>query len=57
MFISHSDCLEDALSVKAQIEERFKNIDGAIEVYMIGMTIGCHAGPGTVAVFFYGKER
>ena len=57
VFISHSDCLEDALSVKAQIEERFKNIDGAIEVYMIGMTIGCHAGPGTVAVFFYGKER
>ena len=57
VFISHSDCLEDALSVKAQIEERFKNIDGEIEVYMIGMTIGCHAGPGTVAVFFYGKER
>jgi DegV family protein with EDD domain len=57
VFISHSDCLEDALNVKAQILERFKNIDGEIEVYMIGMTIGCHTGPGTVALFFFGKER
>ncbi len=56
-FISHSDCEEDALTVKKMIEERFPHIDGAIEVYMIGMTIGCHAGPGTVAVFFFGKER
>lgn len=56
-FISHSDCEADALDVKAQIEERFKNIDGEIEVYMIGMTIGCHSGPGTVAVYFFGKER
>lgn len=56
-FISHSDCLEDALDVKRQIEERFPNIDGEIEVYMIGTTIGCHAGPGTVAVYFFGKER
>ncbi len=57
VYISHSDCLEDALTVKTQIEERFPNIDGPIEVYMIGMTIGCHSGPGTVAVYFFGKER
>ena len=57
VYISHSDCEEDARNVKAQIEERFKNIDGEIEVFMIGMTIGCHAGPGTVAVFFFGAER
>lgn len=56
-FISHSDCEEDALVVKQMIEERFKNIDGEIEVYMIGMTIGCHSGPGTVAVYFFGEER
>ena len=57
VFISHSDCLEDAASVKAQIQERFKNIKGEIEMYNIGAIIGCHAGPGTVAVFFFGKER
>ena len=33
------------------------SMDGEIEVYMIGMTIGCHSGPGTVAVYFFGKER
>ena len=57
VFISHSDCLEDAESVKAQIQERFKNIKGEIEMYNIGAIIGCHSGPGTVAVFFFGKER
>ena len=57
VFISHSDCLEDAESVRAQIKERFKNIKGEIEMYNIGAIIGCHAGPGTVAVFFFGKER
>ena len=56
-YISHSDCEEDALQVKKRVEERFGNIDGEIEVYMIGMTIGCHSGPGTVAVYFFGKER
>lgn len=56
-FISHSDCLEDALELKQQVEERFPHIDGEIEVYMIGTTIGCHSGPGTVAVYFFGKER
>jgi DegV family protein with EDD domain len=57
VFISHSDCLEDAESVRVQIKERFKNIKGEIEMYNIGAIIGCHAGPGTVAVFFFGKER
>lgn len=55
-FISHSDCEEDALTLKKMVEERFKRIDGEIEVYMIGMTIGCHSGPGTVAVYFFGRE-
>ncbi len=56
-FISHSDCIDDALHVKSMIEERFPGIRGEIEVYNIGAIIGCHAGPGTVAVFFFGKER
>ena len=55
--ISHSDCLDDALALKAMVKERFPHIDGEIEVYMIGTTIGCHSGPGTVAVFFFGAER
>lgn len=56
-FISHSDCEADALALKAQVEERFPHINGGIELYSIGTTIGCHSGPGTVAVFFFGKQR
>ena len=56
-FISHSDCLEDAQTVLAQIKERFPHITGEIEVYDIGAIIGCHSGPGTVAVFFFGEMR
>lgn len=56
-FISHSDCLEDALEVKEMIKEKFKNIKGDIEIYDIGTVIGSHSGPGTVAVYFWGDKR
>ena len=56
-YISHADCLEDALAVKALIEEKFKNIDGEVLINSIGTTIGSHTGPGTVALFFFGNER
>ena len=55
VFISHGDCLEDALFVKQQIEERFGIHDFLINY--VGSTIGAHSGPGTVALFFMGKER
>ncbi len=56
-FISHSNCLEDALPVKAEIESRFPHLNGQVEIFNIGTTIGCHSGPGTVAVFFWGDRR
>jgi len=56
-FISHSDCEQDALALKTQVLERFPHIKGELEVYSIGTTIGCHSGPGTVALFFFGKQR
>lgn len=55
VYISHGDCQEDAEYVKAQIEERI-----GVKNFMINYlspTIGSHAGPGTVALFFYGNER
>ncbi len=55
VFISHGDCLEDALFVKQQIEERFGIHEFLINY--VGSTIGAHSGPGTVALFFMGKER
>ncbi|MBQ7353726.1 MAG: DegV family protein [Clostridia bacterium] len=56
-YISHSACYEDALAVKKLIEEKFKSLDGEVEIHSIGTTIGSHTGPGTVALFFFGKER
>jgi len=55
VYISHGDCLEDAEYVKAQIEERVgvKNI----LINYLSPTIGSHSGPGTVALFHYGKSR
>ena len=56
-YLSHSACLTDAKEVARQIEERFKNLNGKVEINNIGATIGSHTGPGTVALFFWGKKR
>lgn len=56
-YISHSACYEDARAVADLIESRFPKLNGKVEIYSVGTTIGSHTGPGTVAVFFWGKER
>lgn len=56
-YISQSACLEDAQAVAKLIEEKFPKLNGKVEIYSIGTTIGSHTGPGTVALFFWGKER
>ena len=56
-FISQSACPEDAQAVAALIEERFPHLDGKVQIFPIGTVIGSHTGPGTVALFFWGKER
>ena len=55
--ISNSACEEDARAVAALVEERFPHLHGKVLINSIGTTIGSHTGPGTVAVFFWGKER
>ncbi|MEA4822747.1 MAG: DegV family protein [Clostridiaceae bacterium] len=56
-FISQSDCLEDAKAVAKLIESRFPKLNGRVLINDIGTTIGSHTGPGTVALFFWGKSR
>lgn len=56
-FISNAACYEDARAVADLIEERFTKLDGKVVINDIGTTIGSHTGPGTVALFFWGKER
>ncbi|MBQ2899552.1 MAG: DegV family protein [Oscillospiraceae bacterium] len=56
-YISQSACVEDAKEVAKLVEERFPNLDGRVIINYVGTTIGSHTGPGTVALFFWGKKR
>ncbi|MBE6734860.1 MAG: DegV family protein [Ruminococcaceae bacterium] len=56
-FMCNSACEDDAKEVAAMIEAQFPNLDGKVQIFTIGTTIGSHTGPGTVAVFFWGDER
>ena len=56
-YISQSACPEDAAAVARLIGERFPQLQGGVRIYDVGTTIGAHTGPGTVALFFVGKER
>jgi len=55
VFISHGDNIADAQSVADEVKNRF-----GIESFLInpiGPTIGAHAGPDTIALFFLGEKR
>lgn len=56
-YISNSACYEDAKAVADLVEKNFPHLNGHVEINNIGTTIGSHTGPGTVALFFWGKER
>lgn len=56
-YLCHSLCEEDARAVAALVKERFPQMDGEVEIFPIGTTIGSHTGPGTVALFFWGDRR
>ena len=55
MFISNSDCAEDAQFVAGEIKQRYGTKE--IIINSIGPVIGAHTGPGCVALFFMGKHR
>lgn len=55
VYISHGDCLAEAESLANILKDRH-----GVEVQIItnvGTVIGAHSGPGTIALFFIGKER
>ncbi len=53
-YVLHADSMDAALKMKIQIEESvpFKEV----KIQDIGPVIGCHTGPGAMAVIFMGKE-
>ena len=57
IYISHSNCLKYAESLKNTLVTKYKKKEEDISIFNIGPTIGSHTGPGTVALFFVGKKR
>lgn len=55
VFISHGDCEDDAKLLASIL----KSECGIKDIYInyVGPVIGAHSGPGTLALFFLGKER
>ncbi len=53
-FIAHANCIKDALLLKEKVEAETKLIPVIVN---LGPVIGCHTGPGTLALFFVGKEN
>ena len=55
VFISEADCLEDAKLLEKMLQERY---GASVKIITdVGPVIGAHAGPGTLALFFVGKNR
>ena len=52
--ITHADCEEEANELAAQLKERGVR-DVIVEYY--DLCTGTHVGPGTIAIFFFGKDR
>ena len=56
IFINDADSREDAEYLGKLIMERMPAVK-KIRYGEIGAVIGAHAGPGTVALFYLGKDR
>ncbi len=55
-FISHSNCLEEAEATRDEMLKQFPELED-IKIFDIGTIIASHCGKGTVAIYFFGKER
>ena len=55
VFICHADCMDDARRLSDLVKEKCGVKDAFIG--NLGAVIGSHAGPGTLALFFMGREK
>ena len=54
-YVVHADAEADALRLMEMLKAKFPTMD--IRLSNVGPVIGAHSGPGTMALFFLGKER
>ncbi|HIW56097.1 MAG TPA: DegV family protein [Firmicutes bacterium] len=57
VFISHGDCQEEAEYVARLVTEKIGVPGEKILINHLGPVIGSHSGPGTVALFFHGRNK
>lgn len=55
VFLSHGDVPEEARAMESAIKERIPGVE--VYTHTVGPVIGAHSGPGTMAVFCFGKSR
>lgn len=55
IFIVHGDCIEDAELLAQKAIEAYGV--KSVTINYVDQVIGSHSGPGTLAIFFLGKER
>lgn len=57
VYINHSESLSDAQALASSVKQEFANLLGEPSIFPIGATIGCHTGPGTLVLSFWGASR
>ena len=55
IFISHGDCIDDAEYLANLVKKELKVRE--VFIHYVEPVIGCHSGPGTLALFFMGTHR
>jgi len=53
VFISHGDCLDNAMTVREMVESEFPQAE--VTISDVGPVIGAHTGPGVICLSYMGK--
>ncbi len=55
LYVLHGDALDEAKALVEDVakEAKFKKV----EYFLMGPTIGSHAGPGLISLFYFGEEK
>ena len=56
IYFSHADALEDVEELKKAVLSKIDATDIETHIGYVGPIVGASAGPGTIAVYFFGKE-
>ncbi len=55
IIVCQADCMEEAVALGEVIKEVIR--PKGVRIHPVGPVIGCHSGPGTIAVCYFGKSR